>query len=87
MLQFIDQHKVKYGVEPICKILPIAPSTYYHHLQRNEQPEKRCKRVHDDQRNAEQIKLIWQNSSGRYGYRKVWQQMRQDGSNIATLYG
>ena len=31
MIAFIDDHRVAYGVEPICKVLPIAPSTYHEH--------------------------------------------------------
>lgn len=83
MLDFIDEHKAQYGVEPICKLLPIAPSTYYRQLYLNAHPEKCSKRVLHDQHHAEQIKRVWQESAGRYGVRKVWQQLKREGHSIA----
>ena len=41
MVAFIDEHRDEYGVEPICSMLPIAPSTYYEHRARAEDPERR----------------------------------------------
>lgn len=38
MIEFIDDHRESYGVEPICRILPIAPSTYYEHKAREIRP-------------------------------------------------
>ena len=49
MVDFIDDHKPQYGVEPICRVLPIAPSTYYRTKDLNDNPEKRSQRSqHDD---------------------------------------
>ena len=49
MVDFIDDHKQQYGVEPICRVLPIAPSTYYRAKELEENPEKRSQRSqHDD---------------------------------------
>ena len=45
MKAFIDDHRVVYGVEPICKVLPIAPSTYYLHAARKAHPELRSTRA------------------------------------------
>ena len=67
MVDFIRDHKALYGVEAICQILPIASSTYYRQLDLVQNPEKRSKRDLHDQHYAEQIKLIWQESHGRYG--------------------
>jgi len=39
MTAFIEEHRATYGVEPICKVLPIAPSTYYTHASRQADPE------------------------------------------------
>lgn len=83
MVDFIQSNNVLYGVEAICKILPIAPSTYYRQLDLTEHPEKHSKRDLHDQHYAEQIKQIWQESAGRYGIRKVWEQMKQDGYSVA----
>ena len=44
MVKFIDDEKEKYGVEPICRILPIAPSTYYRIKDEQDNPEKQCRR-------------------------------------------
>lgn len=83
MVDFIQNNKVLYGVEAICKILPISPSTYYRQLDLTENPEKRSKRDLHDQYYAKQIKRIWQESAGRYGIRKVWQQLKQEGYSVA----
>lgn len=83
MLDFIHKHKSQYGVEPICKILPIAPSTYYRQEYLKEYPEKRSKRFLHAQHYAEQIKRVWQESAGRYGVRKVWEQLKQEGYCVA----
>jgi hypothetical protein len=48
MLAFIDAHRDQYGVEPICKQLPIAPSTYYEHKMRQSDPSRIPKRVQRD---------------------------------------
>ena len=83
MVDFIHNHKVRYGVELICSILPIAVSTYYRHLDLNENPDKRSKRALHDEHFAKEIKRIWRDSCGRYGIRKVWEQLRKEGYCIA----
>ena len=44
MVSFIDGHRGVYGIEPICEVLPIAPSTYYEHKRREVHPERRSAR-------------------------------------------
>ena len=83
MVDFIHNNKALYGVEAICRILPIAPSTYYRTLDLEENPEHRAKRDLHDEHHAEQIKRIWKESSGRYGVRKVWQKLKREGYIIA----
>ena len=83
MVDFIHNNKELYGVEAICRILPIAPSTYYRTLDLCENPEHRAKRDLHDLHHAEQIKRIWKESSGRYGVRKVWQKLKREGYIIA----
>ena len=58
MVDFIQSNNVLYGIEAICKILPIAPSTYYRQLDLTKHPEKHSKRDLHDQHYAEQIKQI-----------------------------
>jgi transposase InsO family protein len=84
MVDFIHNNKELYGVEAICRILPIAPSTYYRTLDLcDENPEHRAKRDLHDLHHAEEIKRIWKESSGRYGVRKVWQKLKREGYIIA----
>ncbi len=84
MVDFIHNNKELYGVEAICRILPIAPSTYYRTLDLCENPEHRAKRDLHDLHHAEEIKRIWKESSGRYGVRKVWQKLKREGYIIAS---
>ena len=83
MVDFIHHNKELYGVEAICRILPIASSTYYRTLDLTVNQEHRAKRDLHDLHHAEQIKRIWKESSGRYGVRKVWQQLKREGYVIA----
>ena len=83
MVDFIHNNKELYGVEAICRILPIAPSTYYRTLDLCKNPEHRAKRDLHDLHHAEEIKRIWKESSGRYGVRKVWQKLKREGYIIA----
>jgi hypothetical protein len=68
------------GVETICKILPISATTYYRALYLEENPEHRSKR---DLHHAEQIKGIWQESASRYGFCKVWKQLKLESYLVA----
>ena len=83
MVDFIHNNKDRYGVDAICRILPIAASTYYRTLDLAGNPEHRAKRDLHDEHHAEQIKRIWKESSGRYGVRKVWQKLKREGYVIA----
>jgi len=79
MVKFIDDEKQHYGVESICRILPIAPSTYYRIKDEQDNPEKQSRRKQSDKHLMEQIKQIWRDSGCRYGIRKVWHKLKQDG--------
>lgn len=79
MVKFIDDERKKYGVESICRILPIAPSTYYRIKDEQDNPEKQSHRKQSDKHLMAQIKQIWQASGCRYGIRKVWHKLKQDG--------
>ena len=83
MVQFIDDYKDNYGIEPICKVLPIAPSTYYREKYLANNSEKRSLRQQHDDFYISEIKHIWQDSKSRYGMRKVWQKMKADGIRVA----
>ncbi|MGB2786664.1 MAG: IS3 family transposase [Psychrobacter sp.] len=83
MISFIDDNKYLYGIEPICRVLPIAPSTYYHAKDLSDNPHKSSLRSQHDDFYIGEIKRIWQVSKCRYGARKVWQQMKADGLKVA----
>lgn len=83
MVKFIDDEKANYGVESICNLLPIAPSTYYRIKNEQANPEKQSRRKQKDAYLMERIKKAWQDSGCRYGIRKVWQTLKQD--DLPTL--
>ena len=83
MKAFIDEHRAVYGVEPICKVLPIAPSTYYLHAARQVDPSRRSARTLRDERLREPIQQVWNDHFQVYGARKVWRQLRREGVNVA----
>jgi putative transposase len=78
MIAYIHAHKDRYGVEPICRVLPIAPSTYYQATRRS--PSARA--VRDTQLKAE-IRRIHAEHFGVYGARKVWRQLQREGIAVA----
>jgi transposase InsO family protein len=80
MVAFIDEQREAYGVEPICKVLPIAPATYHEHRARRDNPERRPARALRDEALCIEIRRVWQESfGGVYGAEKVWRQLRKEG--------
>ena len=69
MTAFIDEHRGSYGVEPICRVLPIAPSTYYTHAARQADPERQTLRQRRDADLREQIRRVWEENFQVYGVR------------------
>jgi putative transposase len=84
MVAFIEEHRDVYGVEPICAVLQIAPSTYYSHRMRKSAPQKRPARAKRDEALAAQIRRVWSESHGGvYGARKVWRQLLRENVQVA----
>jgi transposase InsO family protein len=83
MVGFIDAHREEYGVEPICAVVPIAPSVYYAHKARERAPECRPARVRRDEMLAPQVQRVWREHREVYGVRKVWKQLRREGYAVA----
>jgi putative transposase len=83
MVAFIDDHREPFGVEPICAVLPIAPSTYYRHRGRQLDPTKRSARAVRDEVLKAIIQRIWHEHDQAYGSRKVWKQMGREGLRAA----
>jgi transposase InsO family protein len=83
MKAFIDEHRADYGVEPICRVLPIAPSTYYAHAARKADPALRSRRARADEVLMPEIRRVWDENFAVYGVRKVWRQMRREHFEVA----
>lgn len=83
MLAFIDAHREQYGVESICKLLPIAPSTYYEHKARQSDPTRIPKRLQRDAELRGSIRRIWEDNFRAYGARKVWRQLQREHIPVA----
>jgi putative transposase len=78
MIAYIDAHRDRFGVEPICELLPIAPSTY--HAAKRRPPSARALR--DEELKAE-IARVHAEHFGVYGARKVWRQLGREGVTVA----
>ena len=83
MMAFIDAHREDLGIEPICRELAIAPSSYHEHAARLADPGRRPARARRDDEMQAQIKRVHDASFGLYGTRKVWHQLRREGVVIA----
>ena len=83
MKAFIDEHRGAYGVEPICKVLPIAPSTYHAHVARRIDAGKRSARARRDAELKVEVQRVFAENFGVYGARKVWRQLRREGVAVA----
>ncbi len=83
MVAFIDAHRTTYGVEPICAVLPIAPSTYYEAKRCEADPQRRSSRAQRDERLREDVDRVWQANRRVYGARKVWKQLAREGIVVA----
>jgi putative transposase len=79
MITFIDQHRHTYGVESICDVLPIAPSTYFRRRAQQRDPAQRSARAQRDAVLKAIIHRIWTEHHRVYGARKVWKQMGREG--------
>jgi transposase InsO family protein len=83
MIQYIDDHKDRYGVEPICRQLPIASSTYYEHKAREADPQRAPARVRRDAELVPAIERVWEENFRAYGARKVWKQLNREQIGVA----
>lgn len=83
MKAFIDDHRDEYGVEPICRVLPIAPSTYRAHAARKADPSRMPARERRDIELCREIGRVFLENFGVYGVRKIWRQMKREGIDVA----
>ena len=78
MIAYIDAHRERFGVEPICRVLQFAPSTYYAAKQRP--PSQRAQR---DRQLKAQIRRVWEENYRVYGADKIWAQLNREGTRVA----
>jgi putative transposase len=83
MIAFIDDNRADHGVEPICTVLPIAPSTYHKHVAQRLDPLRLSARARRDIVLKPEIARVFAENFAVYGVRKVWRQMRREGFTIA----
>ena len=72
MIAFIDDHRGAHGVEPICKVLPIAPSTYRAHVAKRRDPTRLSARARQDGALKIEVRRVFDQNFSVYGVRKVW---------------
>jgi putative transposase len=83
MIRFVDAYRDDHGVEPICRVLEIAPSTYHAHARRRSLPETAPRRVQRDVELMQEIRRVFDENFQVYGVRKVWRQLRREGFDVA----
>ena len=82
-MAFIDDHRKELGIEPICRELAVAPSSYHEHASRRADPGRRSARARRDDEIGAQIRQVHEASFGVYGTRKVWHQLRRQEIKVA----
>lgn len=83
MISFVDAYRDKHGVEPICRVIKIAPSTYHAHAARRAEPEAAPVRVRRDIALSREIRRVFDDNFQVYGARKVWRQLQREGHVVA----
>ena len=83
IVAFVNAHRDAYGVEPICRELAIAPSTYYRHTAHLADPATRSARAQRDDELRVAIQRVWDAHFQVYGPRKVWKELRREGVVVA----
>ena len=83
MIAFIDDYRGAYGVEPICRVLKIAPSSYHAHAARRRRPDTAPPRVQRDAALRVEIRRVFDENFQVYGVRKVWRQLVREGEDVA----
>lgn len=83
MIAFVDEHRDTFGVEPICRQLPMAPSVYYEAKACERDPSRRSARQRRDETLKPEIRRVFEENFGVYGVRKVWIQLNREGIVVA----
>jgi transposase InsO family protein len=83
MIAFIEDYRGVHGVEPICKVLPIAPSTYWADVAKRADPSRLSARARRDAALKIEVRRVFEENFGVYGVRKVWRQPKREGFDVA----
>jgi len=83
MIAFIDDHRGDFGIEPICRVLPIAPSTYHDHVAKRQDPDRRSARAKRNIALKVEVRRVFEENFRVYGVRKVWRQLQREGFDVA----
>ena len=83
MIAFIDDHRADHGIEPICRVLPIAPSTYHDRSAKRADPARLASRAKRDAVLDPEIARVFRANFQVYGARKVWRQLNREGFDVA----
>lgn len=83
MISFIDEYRSVFGVEPICGLLPIAPSTYYENVAKRLDINRLSVRTRNDISLKIEIRRVFEQNFCVYGVRKVWRQLKREGFDVA----
>ena len=82
LIEFVDSHRVRFGIEPVCAVLGFPVSSYYFAKKREAEPTARDS---SDATLKEKIMAVWKGEKGRevYGARKVWLELNMQGEVVA----
>ena len=83
MTAFIEEHRGRFGVEPMCKMLQIAQSTYYERRAIARDPERASPRAKSDSDLCIKIDAAWKDNRKLYGARKIWHVLLRDNHDVA----
>jgi transposase InsO family protein len=83
MRALVDEYREQFGVEPICRVLQIAPSGYWRHAAQKRNPAQRSARAQRDEKLMHDIRQVWEANLRVYGADKVWRQLKRDGMPVA----
>jgi transposase InsO family protein len=83
MIAFVEDHREEFGVEPVCDVIEIAPSTYYEAKAQQREPARRSARRRRDETLKVEIRRVFDDNLGVYGVPKVWVQLNREGIEVA----
>lgn len=83
MIAFMEAHRTEFGVEPMCRVLHIAPATWHEHARRRADPARLPARTRRDAELAGHVRRVFDANFGVYGVRKIWRQLGREGVPVA----